>query len=299
MGLFDRAPLVRAEIALYGPRRAPRCCTRRRGAGPSTRTPTASRSASGWPRSAPTSRRRPLAGLPRAAGRRGRRHGRRRGRSAAGGPGAARAAWACRARWRWSPGRGPAPRAWWPSCSRRAEGLVPRIAEAPDTAGPVKEIAALTLLVALAADAEPDDAPRARPRGRGRRGLVPRVGPPGGAAQRPRLRPRPRRGPPARDRTVAAARSLIAPGAYEPVKEVGRTPAGSAPATRPSRFGVRVNTDASRASASAASIRIARFSLGIRTTLVLRQAPTPPCRPPAPRSPGRRSRARPPRWRAS
>ncbi len=35
-------------------------------------------------------------------------------------------------------------------------GLVPRLADHPDEAGPHKEIAALTLLVALAADADPD-----------------------------------------------------------------------------------------------------------------------------------------------
>ena len=35
-------------------------------------------------------------------------------------------------------------------------GLVPRLADHPDEAGPLKEIAALALLVALAADADPD-----------------------------------------------------------------------------------------------------------------------------------------------
>jgi hypothetical protein len=35
-------------------------------------------------------------------------------------------------------------------------GLVPRLADHPDEAGPSKEIAALALLVALAADADPD-----------------------------------------------------------------------------------------------------------------------------------------------
>lgn len=35
-------------------------------------------------------------------------------------------------------------------------GLVPRLADRPDEAGPHKEIAALALLVALAADADPD-----------------------------------------------------------------------------------------------------------------------------------------------
>jgi hypothetical protein len=52
---------------------------------------------------------------------------------------------------------------------------------------------------------------------------------------------------------------------YETAKEVGRAPAGC----KPSPFGARVNADASRASASAAFIRMTRFSLGIRTTLVL------------------------------
>jgi hypothetical protein len=35
-------------------------------------------------------------------------------------------------------------------------GLVPRLADAPGTAGPAKEIAALTLLVALAVDGDAD-----------------------------------------------------------------------------------------------------------------------------------------------
>ena len=62
-----------------------------------------------------------------------------------------------------------------------ARGLVPRLADHPDESGPFREVAALALLVALAAERRPrPPAPRARRRGRPR--LVPRVRP----ARRPR-----------------------------------------------------------------------------------------------------------------
>ena len=72
-------------------------------------------------------------------------------------------------------------------------GPVPRMSKEPESAGPVKEIAALALLVALAADAGPDDRLRARARHRGA-ALAGSASPTGAfpSRERPGLRARPR-----------------------------------------------------------------------------------------------------------
>jgi hypothetical protein len=156
MALFERAPLVRAEVALYGPRRAAAMLH-----------PASGR----WPAHEAADRLAIGVGMAALGA-----HGSSEPRWAAYRDALARVATGIVAA-----GAEPLPGdlvplerlgvpgslavvAWEGPGAARVEaelleprgGLVPRLADAPGTAGPAKEIAALTLLVALAVDGDAD-----------------------------------------------------------------------------------------------------------------------------------------------